>query len=111
MVRLMIKGEDRFGDEFTKAMMFRVNGGTTAEERLNSIGFTTRMEDGRMLVDFVVFSSKAQKMGVEFGQEILSVLLPAATPPKQLMYIPAIGLLIIVYLVQRRRRDRLSAVG
>jgi hypothetical protein len=43
-----------------------------------------------MLVDNVVFSSRAEKAGIDFDQEVLNIQVPSQRPPMQLMFIPAI---------------------
>ncbi len=108
MLRLNIKGEDMKGVEFTKALMLPIGSAATGKERLNEIGLETRIEDGKILVDNIVFGSNAEKMGIDFDQEITMVKLPAKRLPKQLMFIPALFLLALVYTVQRKRRDKLA---
>ncbi|WP_299979638.1 TRAP transporter permease [Desulfobacula sp.] len=108
MLRLKIKGENIKGKEYTKALMFPVGNAQNGVDRLNEIGFETRIEDGKILVDNVVFSSNAEKMGIDFDQEILMVKIPSKRPSKQLMFIPALGLLALVFFVQRKRRDKLA---
>ncbi len=109
MLRLNIGGEDMDGNTYKKAMMLPVGSAETGLERLTEIGFETRVEDGKMLVDNVVFSSNAQKMGIDFDQEILTLKIPSDRMPKQLMFIPAMALLAMVYMLQKRRRDALEA--
>ena len=108
MLRLKIKGENMKGKEYTKALMFTVGNAQNGVDRLNEIGFETRTEEGKVLVDNVVFSSNAEKMGIDFDQEILMVKIPSKRPSKQLMFIPALGLLALIYFVQRKRRDKLA---
>ena len=110
MLRLRVKGETMNGREFTKSMMLSVGSAPTGVERLNDIGFELREEEGKVLVDNVVFASKAEKMGVDFDQEILMVKLPSDRPPKQLMFFPALGLFGLIYWLQKRRRDQLDAI-
>jgi hypothetical protein len=50
-----------------------------ARNGLAGIGIETREEDGKILVDNVVFSSLAEKAGIDFDQEILEY--PGAEPP------------------------------
>ncbi|MCP3900392.1 MAG: TRAP transporter permease, partial [Desulfobacteraceae bacterium] len=110
MIRLNIKGEDMNGKSFTKALMFPVGRAKTGVERLNEIGFETRNEDGKVLIDNVVFSSNAEKMGVDFDQEILKIKIPADRLPKQLVFFPALALFALIYTLQRKRRDKLAAI-
>ena len=104
MLRLKIQGENMKGEEYTKALMLRVGTALSGADRLTEIGFDIRTEDQKVLVDNVVFGSKAVKMGVDFDQEILSVEMPAKRPPKQLMFFPALVLLALVYWLQKRRK-------
>ncbi len=105
-LRLRIKGETMKGKEFTKSMMLKVGSAQTGAQRLEEIGFELREEEGKVLVDNVVFGSKAEKMGVDFDQEILMVKMDSKRPPKQLMFFPGLGLLGLIYWLQKRRRDR-----
>ena len=109
MLRLKIKGENMKGKEFTKAMMLSVGNAKSGIERLSEIGFEVRTEDKKVLVDNVMFGSNAEKMGVDFDQEVILVQMPSKRPPKQLLYFPALGLLALIYVLQKRRRDRFAA--
>ena len=109
-LRIMLKGEKMDGSEFTKTVMLPVGDAKTGAERLAAIGFETRVEEGKTLIDNVVFSSPAEKVGIDFDQEILSIQMPAKRPPKQLMFIPALLLYALVWFVQRGRKNRLEAI-
>ncbi|MBT6339993.1 MAG: TRAP transporter permease, partial [Desulfobacula sp.] len=109
MLRLKIKGENMKGKEFTKAMMLSVGNAKSGIERLSEIGFEVRTEDEKVLVDNVMFGSNAEKMGVDFDQEVILVQMPSKRPPKQLLYFPALGLLALIYVLQKRRRDGFAA--
>ena len=71
------------------------------------IGIETREEEGKILVDNVVFSSRAEKAGIDFDQEILNIQVPSQRPPMQLMFIPALALYALIWLAQTRRRRKL----
>ncbi len=107
MLRLKIKGESMNGEEYTKSMMLPVGNAESGLERLNEIGFEVRTEEAKILVDNVVFGSNAEKMGIDFDQEILVLKIPSKRFPKELMYFPALALLALIYFVQRKRRDGL----
>ena len=83
------------GDMFTKTLMLQVGDETSGLDRLSAIGMELRVEEGKVLVDNVGFSSIAEKAGLDFDQEILNIQRPNKRPPKQLMFIPAIFLLVI----------------
>ena len=74
------------------------------------VGFETRNEEGRIFIDNVVFSSAAEKAGIDFDQEILNLQVPTHRLPKELVYIPTLGLYALLYWIQSRRRKKQSAV-
>ena len=102
-LRMVLKGERDTGKVFTKTIMLPVGDEKTGAERLNGIGFETREEEGKILIDNVVFSSAAEKAGVDFDQEIINLQMPTKRPPKQLVFIPALALFAMIWLLQRRR--------
>jgi hypothetical protein len=108
-LRIKLKGEKMDGTEFTKTVMLPVGDEKTAAERLAGVGIETRIEAGKTLIDNVVFSSAAEKAGIDFDQEILNIQVPAKRPPKQLMFIPALLLYAAVAFLQRGRRRKLEA--
>jgi hypothetical protein len=111
-LRIKLKGEKMDGSEFIKTVMLPVGDEATGVERLEAIGLETREEDGKVLIDNVVFASAAEKAGIDFDQEILNIQIPSSRPPKQLMFIPALGLYALVIFVQRgrRKKERAAAV-
>lgn len=110
-LRLMLKGEKDSGDEFTMTVMLQVGEGETGEERLAAIGLETRQEEGKTLVDNVMFSSPAEKASIDWDQEILNLQVPTTRPPKQLMFIPTFLLFLLIWMFQRSRRKRELAVA
>ena len=110
-LRVMLKGEKMDGSEFTKTVMLPVGDEKTAVERLAAIGVETRKEEGKILIENVVFASPAEKAGIDFDQEVLNIQMPAERPPKQLMFIPAFALYALVWFLQRGRKNKLEAVA
>ena len=51
----------------------------------------------------------AEKAGVDFDQEIVSIQALASRPPKQLMFIPALLLFALVWVLQRGRARKAAA--
>ena len=111
LLRVMLKGEKMDGTEFTKTVMLPVGDEKTATERLAAIGLETRNEEGKVLIENVVFSSPAEKAGIDFDQEVLNIQMPTKRPPKQLMFIPALALYALVGFLQRGRKNKLEAVA
>jgi len=108
---LRVKGENFAGDEYTSTVMLRVPGGTTGAEKLSTIGLETREEDGKVIIDNVMFGSSAEKAHLDFDQEILSVQVENDRPPKQLMFIPALLLLGLIVLTQKKRINKRLATA
>lgn len=107
-LRLTLKGEKMSGKEFTMVVSLKVGDQVGGEQRLQAMGFSTRTEDGKIFVDNVVFGSAAKKARIDFDQEIINFQVLTVRPPKQLMFIPAIGLLVLIWLSQKRRVRRAS---
>jgi len=107
-LRIMLKGEKMDGTEFTKTVMLPVGKEKTGVERLTAIGLETRNEEGKILIDNVVFSSAAEKAGIDFDQEILNLQVPSKRLPKQLMFIPALALYALIWFLQRGRKKKLE---
>jgi hypothetical protein len=110
-LRLSLKGEKMNGNEFTMTVMVPVGDEATGAERLQGIGFETREEEGKILIDNIVFASSAEKASIDFDQELLNVQVLNERPPKQLMFIPALLLLAFVWFTQRKRSRIPVAAG
>jgi hypothetical protein len=102
-LRLTLKGEKMNGEEFTMVVSLAAGDQAPVAERLQNIGFATRNEDGRVLIDNVVFNSPAQKAGIDWDQEVVNLQTLTDRPAKQWMFIPALVLLALVWLSQKRR--------
>ena len=107
-LRLEVQGETMSGKVFTKTVMLTVGHEETPEERLEGVGIVPRTEEGKVFIDNVLFASAAEKAGLEWDQEILSIQVPTDVPPKEILYLPTLGLFAAIWLVQFRRRKRLE---
>ncbi|MDP6708326.1 MAG: TRAP transporter permease [Alphaproteobacteria bacterium] len=103
-IRVQIKGEDLEGREIDKVVMLPLGAMAAGKDRLAEAGLELRFEDGKTIVDNVVFGSVAERQKIDFDYEIASVQREADRPPKQLFYIPALVLLGLIVLLQRMRR-------
>ena len=80
--------------------------------RLQEAGLVLLPEGDRLLLDEPMFNTPYQEQlsGFDFylddKVEIVSVLSPAKRWPKQVFYIPALALLLIVIVLQRRRQTK-----
>jgi hypothetical protein len=91
-----VAGEDLKGKAYNKTVMLKVGDEGTGKERLDTIGLETR-------------NQAAEKAGIDFDQEILNIKVPTHRLPKQLMFIPALGLLALIWYLQRNRKRKLEA--
>ncbi|MFD2206708.1 TRAP transporter permease [Kiloniella antarctica] len=108
-LRVLINGTDDVGDAVTLTMLVTVGDEATGEERLEAYGLEVIEQDGNYIVDGVGFDTMAEKAGFDFDQVIASVGVPADRPAKELFYIPALLLLGLIVMLQRRRRRDLIA--
>ena len=106
-----VAGEDLKGNAYKKTVMLAVGDEDSGAARLEGIGLETRNEAEKILIDNVVFSSAAEKAGIDFDQEILNIKLPTRRLPKQLMFIPALALLVLIWFLQRNRKRKLEAAA
>ena len=107
-IRVRVTGVDLDDNPVDKVVMLPLGAQRDGAERLLEAGLELREEDGKMLVDNIVFGSAAEKQQIDFDYEIASVQRAADRPPKQLMFIPALVLLGLIMFLQRGRRARLA---
>ncbi|WP_417821406.1 TRAP transporter permease [Terasakiella sp.] len=103
---IQINGIDLQGNDVSKAVMIPMGPKASGTDRLNFAGIELRNEDGKAIVDNVMFDSPAAKLGVDFDFEISGVQVETDRPTKQIMFIPAFVLLGLVILAQRARRRK-----
>jgi TRAP transporter 4TM/12TM fusion protein len=103
-LRVQVAGETLEGKLVDKVVMLQMVDAPDAQTRLAEAGLELRQEEGKYLVDNVVFGSPAERSGIDFDWEIKSIQTKADRPPKHLMYGPGIALFILLYLLQRSRR-------
>ncbi len=103
-IRIRVMGEDIEGREIDKVVMLPLGAAGSGKDRLFEAGLELLIEDGKVIVDNVVFGSTAERQKIDFDFEVASVQVKADRPPKQLFYIPALLLLGLIVMLQRRRR-------
>ena len=108
-LRLVVEGETIDGKQVKKTVQLPLGASGTGPERLMEAGLEIMLTDNKVLLDNVVFDSAAQKAGLDFDWEILSVQVLSERLPKQLMFFPALVLLGLLALLQKRRVDAGSA--
>ena len=103
-LRLHVEGESIEGNLVSKMVVLPMGELAPGKARLEKTGLELRTEKKRVFVDMVAFDSLAQKAGIDFDWEILSLQIPTDRPAKQWVYLPAFLLLAMLIFVQRKRR-------
>ena len=104
-LQMLVAGENIDGKFIQKTILLPMGEAGEGEQRLSNTGLEIRIDGDKVIADNVMFDSDAQKAGLDFDWQIISIQQEAERPPKQLMFIPAIFLLGFVALVQRRRKE------
>ncbi|KAA3622092.1 MAG: DUF3394 domain-containing protein [Proteobacteria bacterium] len=83
--------------------------------RIEAAGLAVREEDGKVVIDNLMFGTPAEALqrdfGVDFDWEIKYLEVSAPRPPKQIMFIPALILLALVAKLQLNRRRKAVAAA
>jgi TRAP transporter 4TM/12TM fusion protein len=111
-LRMEIQGENFMtGKLFTKVIMLTVGNEPTGPERLAGIGIEVRNEEGQIFIDNVIFSSPAEKAGIDFDQQILNLQMPSPRPPQELLYFPIVAVYLLIWFLQYGRRKKQAALA
>ena len=106
-LRLVASGTTLEGRDITRTVLLPMGRAAPGQERLERTGLFLRDgEEGRVFISRVGFGSQAERLGLDFGWEIVSVEVPADRPPRQLFYIPAFLLLGLILAFQWRKAKR-----
>ncbi|SEF40007.1 TRAP transporter, 4TM/12TM fusion protein [Oceanospirillum linum] len=107
-LRFWIDGFDAVGNPRSFVTIMPLGHGDTGFDRLADTGLELLQDGDRLIVDYVGFDSVAEKAGLAFDQQVTGVQLPVAQPPRELIYIPTLGLLFLIIWLQRRRHPALQ---
>jgi TRAP transporter 4TM/12TM fusion protein len=105
-LRLRITTQDLSGDTVEKLVRVTLGAGNTPTERLATSGLTVRAAGDNQMVQSVRFGSEARKYGLQQGDEIRAVVVPADRPSPYWFALPALALFGLIALLQHRRRQR-----
>ena len=103
-IRLIVQGETISGKYVKKTVHLPLGEKKAGVDRLKEAGLEVVIRDNKVHLDNVVFGSVAEKVGLDFDWEVLSIEKPSERWPKQLMFIPALTLLGWLAWWQRRRK-------
>ncbi len=112
-IRVHVLGETLEGKAVDKVVMLPVGASGDGKQRLaDAAGLELREEEGKMIIDNIVFGSTAERQKLDFDWEIADVQIKSDRPAKHWFYLPAFLLLIFLWKLQTRRRDKdLTAVS
>jgi hypothetical protein len=112
-VRFVVRGPSfTTGEPMELTLSHTVAEGDSDTNRLQEQGMMFLPEGERLFLDDPMFNTPYQEKlsGFDFylddRVEVVNVLSPAQRWPKQVFYIPAIGLLLLVIVLQRRRQTK-----
>ncbi|MEP7281106.1 MAG: TRAP transporter permease [Rubrivivax sp.] len=101
--RLWIDGQTLEGKDVSRGVLLPLGDPGTARDRLDKVGLRVIPQGDELQVMQVKFGSRAEKLGFEQGFRISAIELDAPRPAKEWMVVPALLLLGLVALLQRRR--------
>jgi hypothetical protein len=107
-VRLRIEGTNLEGQEIRKTVLLPLGDEGSAAQRLSRSGLTTMNLPTGIQVAAVNLHSPADRAGFEQGFTITGIETPAERPAKEWFFLPALAVLGMVVLMQRRRAATLS---
>jgi len=110
-IRVHVIGEDLEGRVVDRTVMLPMGKVVPVKDRLMEAGLELREEDGKIIVDNVVFGSTAERQQIDFDFEIAGIQVKVDRPPKQLFYIPALVMFGLIFYLQRRRRPGADQSG
>ncbi|HET9903722.1 MAG TPA: TRAP transporter permease [Xanthobacteraceae bacterium] len=103
-LRLRVETVDASGEPVEKLVRLSVGSGERAAQKLAASGLTVMQAGGETRVQAVRFGSEARKYGLQQGDRIVAVVVPAVRPSPYWFAIPALALFGLIVLLQRRRR-------
>lgn len=111
---LKLAGLNPYGKPTEFFVQMPVPEGSNGEDRVKALGLTLLETDDqievngkqtrKILIDNVELDSPAAKVGLTWDQTLLEVGLPQPSLPKELIFIPALLLIVAVAFNQRRRK-------
>jgi TRAP transporter 4TM/12TM fusion protein len=103
-LRLRVASETRSGKPVEKLVKLPLGTAGSGPQRLKAAGLTLKESDGKVVIDDLRFGSTGRKFGLDVDEQILAVQVPAERPAKYWFFVPALVMLGVVVLLQRRRR-------
>ncbi|MDJ0640437.1 MAG: TRAP transporter permease [Paracoccaceae bacterium] len=111
-LRVRLTGENLNGEPVDARYLLPLGpaGGDGASRLFDGAGIEFRDEDGKIFVDNLNFGGPAEQLGIDWDWELVELEVPAERLPKEVFYIPALLLVGLVFLLQRRRMPKTEEV-
>jgi TRAP transporter 4TM/12TM fusion protein len=113
-IRMFVKGMNAEGRDVETTVILPLGPKGDGAKRLEAAGVKVATKDGKTVIEDVVMTDSggvptpAAKAKLEFDMEVLSAEVPNERMPKEIFYIPALVLLGLIVVLQRRRRTAAS---
>lgn len=104
--RIWVSGENLDGKIISKLAILPAGSLNEGTERLREMGLEVIENENRLIVDMVGFDSPAEKAGIDFDWQLDKLEAPADRLPREIIWIPALLLLGVIFLGQRKRRNQ-----
>ncbi|MER2552281.1 MAG: TRAP transporter permease [Thauera sp.] len=107
-LRVWVQGMSLEGEDVSKGVLLPLGDtAPSASERLGKMGVTMMTLGEEVQVAAVRFGTRAEKLGLEQGFTIARIEVPSPErPAKEWMFIPALGVLTLVWFMQKSRARR-----
>lgn len=102
-----VVGTDSFGDRKQFKSVISIKSKGTGVEKLEEFGLILAHQGNRVIVDDVVFNSRAEDVGFNFDFEIISVNIPQEQMSRNWIYSIALLLLAFIMFRQNRRKSEI----
>lgn len=109
-LRVRIEGTSLEGREVRRSVLLPLGNAGDGVRRISASGLSISASDAEVEVLAVGLKSRADKAGFEQGFKVTGIEVPADRPAPDWMYLPALLILVAIYLAQRSRRDPTSVV-
>ncbi len=101
--RVWVEGMSLEGRDVRKGVLLPLGPAGDLKTRLAHSGLTVMGDGDALMVVATRFGSTAEKLGIEQSFRITALEVPAQRPAKEWFFVPALALLALIVLMQRRR--------
>tara|TARA_Y100001935_G_C17308768_1_gene514218 strand:- start:1271 stop:3856 length:2586 start_codon:yes stop_codon:yes gene_type:complete len=103
-LRVKVRGQKINGEEYIKLVTLKTDNSVKIEQALEESGIELKTEKQSIMLENIKFGSNAEKAGFSYDQEILAIQIPTERPAKQWAFTPALIIILVVILFQKKRK-------